>query len=311
LLVEQIEQHPRKKIHVELLTRFDLESILAGVCELEALQKLLSLNSKSIKIEIRRTNNLHAKYFIFDTRSVIIGSSNMTIAAQSTNIEMGFFTTSCSITQATIKEFEGYWKRGVTVDDDWIKLQEKLLAPFILQYQKMHSQLRGMMVLHSIRMPRMENNFLASLKQILKKAASPKGVSKTWIEAQMSLVPNNGFVDGGAKINVDKRINFLKVLDLVDDQDGAMVLTANGIKCITDDKLLLTKMVETFQILRETYNAVPATGFITFKAIANNPSQELRDAIHWLSAFGLIQQKRVGIAYHFKRKKSVLESILS
>lgn len=105
----------RKPLHVSLLTRFDAESIIAGVCELEALRELLTCESVST-VEVRRLDNLHAKCFIFDARSLIVGSSNMTLAGQGSNVELGFYSSSRSSVDDALAEYDSHWQKSTSVD---------------------------------------------------------------------------------------------------------------------------------------------------------------------------------------------------
>ena len=116
VLLERIKRQPPKAAFcLELLTRFDAESILAGICELEALQSLMKCQSLSTAIEIRRLDHLHAKCFIFDKRSLIVGSSNLTLAGQTSNIELGSFSSNRASIDSALLEFDTYWQKSLPI----------------------------------------------------------------------------------------------------------------------------------------------------------------------------------------------------
>ena len=327
ILLEQVQQKlPKKPLSVELLTRFDAESIIAGACDLEALRTLFDCQHLST-VEIRRLDNLHAKCFIFDERSLIVGSSNMTSAGQTSNIELGSFSSSRVSVQSALSEFKHYWQEAIPIDVQWIDEQKGILEPFLKRYQALRSEMRGLMILQSIRMPGAEDNFLASLKIVLRKAGSAKGMSKGWLEEEMlrarkSLaVEDDGEPSGDEpKLNAGKRITFLEILGLVGRENSIISLTAFGRECIYDEKLLLRKMVATFPILSKSYEAIPGSRQQNFKDIAHvdpdprkptDPSQTLRNSIHWLTAFGLLHEEKVGGTYRFWRRKSTRATLLA
>lgn len=321
LLLDRIQQSsPKKGFHLQLLTRFDAESILAGACELEALEELFRLNLPNVTVEVKRRDNLHAKCFVFDERSLIVGSSNMTQAGQISNIELGFYSSSRAVIKNALSEFNDYWQKALPLDVSWVQDQKAALEPFVKRYQSLRSEIRGFMILQSLRMPGAEGNFLMSLKQILKKAKLAKGFTRTWLEQEMRKAAQSSLTEDEPSLNVNKRIGFLKVLGLVEEKDGSYFLTALGQECYTDNKKLLGKMAVTFPILSSSYQAIPRSGLCRFKDISRvdpvdpedptEPSQTLRNAVHWLAAFGILNEERVGNLYQFERRRSTLARLL-
>ena len=321
LLLDKINQlPPRKAFHVDLLTRFDAESILAGACELEALEKLLDQKNPAVTVKIKRRDNLHAKCFIFDERSLIVGSSNMTHAGQTSNIELGFYSSSRAVVATALSEFDAYWQKSLYITREWITEQRTMSQPFLKRYKALRSEIRGLMILQSIRMPGAEDDFLTSLRQILKKAKSVKGVPLSWLEKEMHRVGQSSLNEDEPILNVGKRVSFLKVLGLINDNEGMCFLTDLGRECYTDNGKLLVRMAATFPILSNSYEAILASRQYKFKDIAyvdpvdaENPmvpSQTLRNAVHWLAAFGLLKEERVGGSYRFGRRRSALASLL-
>ena len=326
LLLERIKQQPPKVAFcIELLTRFDAESILAGVCELEALRSLVKCQTRFTAVEIRRLDHLHAKCFIFDKRSLIVGSSNMTLAGQMSNVELGSFSSNRVSVESALLEFDTHWRKSLPISMQWIDDQEKILSPFLKRYQALRSEMSGLMVLQSIRMPNAEGDFLASLKSILRKAGSAKGASKAWLEEEMlrakrsKVADNAELAEDEPKLNVRKRIIFLELLGLIKSEADVISLTDFGRECALDEKVLLKRMVDMFPILIKTYQATSHGVAHVFKDIAHvdpdprrptDPSQTLRNAVHWLTAFGLLQEERVGNAYQFRRRKGTRATLL-
>ncbi len=326
VLLERIKRQPPKAAFcLELLTRFDAESILAGICELEALRSLMKCQSLSTAIEIRRLDHLHAKCFIFDKRSLIVGSSNLTLAGQTSNIELGSFSSNRASIDSALLEFDTYWQKSLPISTHWIDDQERILSPFLKRYQALRSEMSGLMVLQSIRMPNAENDFLASLKSILKKAGSAKGASRAWLEEEMlrarrsKATEDAELAEDEPKLNVRKRIIFLELLGLIRCDSDVIFLTDFGRECASDEKILLKRMAATFPILVKTYQATFTGGLHIFKDIAHvdpdprrpaDPSQTLRNAVHWLTAFGLLQEEKVGSTYQFRRRKGTRANLL-
>lgn len=144
-------------------------------------------------------------------------------------------------------------------------------------------------------------------------------MTKVWLEAKLlearkaKLAERDADSKDEPKLNTGKRIVFLELLGLIKNKNDVLTLTEFGKACLSDEKLLLKKMAAVYPILSRSYYAIHAKDENTFKDIVHidpasnnpgNPSQSLRDAIHWLAAFGLISEEKIGNAYHFCRKRS-------
>ncbi|URN82793.1 DUF3427 domain-containing protein [Acetobacterium wieringae] len=96
----------------------------------KALRRLLAF--KNIDLRIVTTGNHHTKGYIFrkkDVYSLIVGSSNMTQNALSTNKEWNLKVTSMeqgSLIHETLAEFDGLYQAAVTVNAQWIDQYEEI-----------------------------------------------------------------------------------------------------------------------------------------------------------------------------------------
>jgi superfamily II DNA or RNA helicase/HKD family nuclease len=96
----------------------------------KALRRLLAL--KNIDLRIVTTGNHHTKGYIFrkkDVYSLIVGSSNMTQNALSTNKEWNLKVTSMeqgSLIHETLAEFNGLYQAAVNVNAQWIDQYEAI-----------------------------------------------------------------------------------------------------------------------------------------------------------------------------------------
>ena len=94
----------------------------------EALKRLLQF--KNIEIKIAVNNSLHSKGYLFkkkDVYDLIIGSSNLTSAALSRNIEWNLKITATPVSNIifnAIKEFTSEYQKAVKVDEAFISNYE-------------------------------------------------------------------------------------------------------------------------------------------------------------------------------------------
>lgn len=96
----------------------------------KALRRLLAF--KNIDLRIVTTGNHHTKGYIFrrnDVYSLIVGSSNMTQSALSSNKEWNLKVTSMetgSLIHETLSEFDSLFQSAVCVDSQWIDQYEEI-----------------------------------------------------------------------------------------------------------------------------------------------------------------------------------------
>jgi HKD family nuclease len=108
---------------IKVITRFNLNDFHSGVSSISALNRLVDRGA-----EIFGIHNLHSKVYIFDTRSAIITSANLTTKAFYNNFEFGIKTTEKDSLNKTIDYFN--WLRkigGKKLNQNQIHIWEDLL----------------------------------------------------------------------------------------------------------------------------------------------------------------------------------------
>jgi HKD family nuclease len=95
----------RVDAEVKLITRFNLNDFRARVSSLSALKKLVD-----VKVEIKGIQGLHSKVYIFDSKSVIIGSANFTSGGFFSNYEFGVLSKEADTVKKSIEYFNSLWK---------------------------------------------------------------------------------------------------------------------------------------------------------------------------------------------------------
>lgn len=90
--------------NIKLITRFNLNDFRSKVSSLSALKKLVEKGA-----EIKGIKNLHSKVYLFDNKSVIIGSANFTSGGFYNNYEYGIKTTDNNTIIRTSNYFYSLW----------------------------------------------------------------------------------------------------------------------------------------------------------------------------------------------------------
>lgn len=89
---------------VRLITRFNLEDFVIGVSHLRALEELVKAGGK-----IRGRRGLHSKLYIFDDRSIIVSSANLTQGGLTRNLEFGLQIEGKQVVAVARSYFEHLW----------------------------------------------------------------------------------------------------------------------------------------------------------------------------------------------------------
>ena len=101
-LQELLNHNPR---NIQVITRFNLVDIAAGVSDVAALRALLDANAT-----VRGVRNLHAKMYLFGKSRAIITSCNLTKAALTRNYELGIVAESEFLIVKCQEYFDELWK---------------------------------------------------------------------------------------------------------------------------------------------------------------------------------------------------------
>lgn len=114
---------------IEVITRFNLNDFRSKVSSIRALERLIQQGAK-----IRGICKLHSKLYIFDNRSAIITSANLTNNAFYNNYEFGVKTDDAVLVNKSVAYFKFLQKQGSklldqTQLDGWKELIRKNPAP--------------------------------------------------------------------------------------------------------------------------------------------------------------------------------------
>ena len=99
-VLKEIYDNKKVEVNFELITRFKISNFYNQVSDIEAINYALDNNCK-----IKAFQPLHAKIYIFDQKSVVISSSNLTRQGLTNNYEYGIFTDDPSILNKVCNDF--------------------------------------------------------------------------------------------------------------------------------------------------------------------------------------------------------------
>lgn len=115
-IILNIYKYKRKDIKLNILTNFNIASFHRKASDIEAIECTLLNNGK-----VRNVQNLHAKIYIFDSKSAIITSANLTHSGLYKNYEYGVLSKDKSFVDKVDEDFEelssSEFTSEVTVED--------------------------------------------------------------------------------------------------------------------------------------------------------------------------------------------------
>lgn len=117
--INEFLKNKSNKVKAEIITNFKLQSIYRGASDIEALQILLDNSCK-----VTSNHKLHAKIYVFDKKSVIITSSNLTRSGFNYNHEAGVYSEDSNIVKDTLSFYRLIRKSEETGILTSSKLQE-------------------------------------------------------------------------------------------------------------------------------------------------------------------------------------------
>lgn len=169
-----------------------LASQYLNFTEPEALRELLKFPNIELRI-IEESRGFHAKGYLFHHRrdgshnyTMVIGSSNLTANALTTNEEWNVYFTSAqdgAIIRQAKEEFDGLWNSADVVDDQWIDSYSR----FYQDLRKNHADV--MIPFHKISPNKMQQQALKGIQAIRDKGEdralliSATGTGKTYLSA--------------------------------------------------------------------------------------------------------------------------------
>ena len=123
-IINILKELEKKEVKGKILT-----STYLNFTSPEALKKLLKFKNIELKIT---TKDFHSKFYIFknDTYRVILGSSNLTASAFSSNSEANlYFTPEKKVLEELLEEFRYEFDKAIEVDENFLKRYQKIYTP--------------------------------------------------------------------------------------------------------------------------------------------------------------------------------------
>lgn len=125
---EVLRSKQNLNLSIQILTRIRIQDLIEGASDLEAFEKLLQLGKlEGINVEVRCIPNLHAKVYIFDKKSAIVTSSNLTPSGLKSNIEYGIEVTDPTAIQQMLVDMGNYWDAAETLTTEMLEEVAKRL----------------------------------------------------------------------------------------------------------------------------------------------------------------------------------------
>ncbi len=134
LVIDALEINPsRKKIQTELITRLGTKEFINNSSDLEAFSFLFNHINK---FQTRCVSNLHAKVYIFDKKSMIVTSGNLTLGGLRNNIEASLLVESPTLVKQFTKQLlEQLTDAPLLTKNDFSSI-ENLIAAQIEEIEK-------------------------------------------------------------------------------------------------------------------------------------------------------------------------------
>ncbi len=221
-----------------IMTKLDELAVLMDSLDLEAIASLLEEYQDSV--EVFHVPNLHAKVYLFEDASAVVGSANLTGKGLRTNIEYG------------VELKRGFAVRHLQEElkqlkcESWEKTAEQLrtFSKSVDRFDSLKSQLQA---LHSHRLPAFpseQGNYFDRVIFILRKIGNPK----TTVNARRKLfewqATNGVSTETTAPL---RRRDFLVRMGMLKVEDGECQLTELG------EELALTKSKEQ-DVVRQAFS---------------------------------------------------------
>ncbi len=105
-------EEQKNEVSVRTLTSLNVESVLAGALNVDALGVLANVSVSSSVITLPR---LHAKIYVFDESRAVVGSANLTTSALDFNFEYSVALTDPLLVQQVIADIGAYARLGSEV----------------------------------------------------------------------------------------------------------------------------------------------------------------------------------------------------
>lgn len=108
-IVSEIFDQKSSSCEVELITKINLKNFYNKSIDLNALRIIVNNGGRVFNFP-----KLHAKFFIFDDRQVVITSANLTTSGLKQNYEYGIFTNEADLLQTVVSDFNNLQQNQIT-----------------------------------------------------------------------------------------------------------------------------------------------------------------------------------------------------
>jgi len=215
----------RRRLQLRILTRAEPHDVMQDVMSAHALERLMAFGTAGGRtVEIRRESHVHAKLYLFDARTAIVGSANLTKPGLTgENIELCCLVTKRAIVQDLRDRYFRPWFDSATpIARDYVAL----LRNFEAQHAGLKHTLqnvRSFGELCSVRTVRTEGDYFNSvgrLLDVLQKPCAPARISKMLRDGHEKALHRDG--EEAGRFNASKRIAMLKLLGLIVQRDDTL-----------------------------------------------------------------------------------------
>ncbi|MBW8035638.1 MAG: hypothetical protein FVQ79_08415 [Planctomycetes bacterium] len=285
-----IEVFKRKRTQIEILTNLSRFNIALSLSN--PVRPLLDLTSALGKrVVIKSQSNLHAKLYLSDGRTALVGSSNLTYGGMQKNAELNWI-----IAGRRSEDKELLYQLGSWFNKAWNEAGAPLtlndLNETLTTWERTTEPLRALLI-DFIPEPRLGGDYWQKTREITRR----KGWSIKAIETLLSESE-----DGSSK-NSSRKLIFLKYLGLVDFDDRKVTILRK-----------MTSQLEMYELLESGHLPVSLdailrsftrsnTDRMTYRSIAKAlgvpDDGTLRGCVIWLESLGYIARHHTSSVVEF------------
>jgi len=287
-----------RHLEVTLLTSLDVLAALTQALDVEALRALMALSNEHCPVRVFHVPDLHAKVYLLDQRSAVVGSGNMTHAGTGgPNKELGVVVTGKNDLAILLAKLEKWRGTRVPLTEEELIRFADVVRDNLGAFNKLPSLKYGRLQTF----PGHPDGYFAALMAALDVASSRTGCSR---EAMLQHLKNEEQGRDGSSTPTN-RLLFLEYLDLVRHQDGRVCLTDRGTSLrrkrrgsATELMRLLGDKVGGFERIQAIFEREPARVLtyqqlhqeLTGNAEADGKDEEMRKQVRWLRGLAVLEE---------------------
>ncbi|MCK5581888.1 MAG: tetratricopeptide repeat protein [Candidatus Omnitrophica bacterium] len=111
-----------KTFEINILTRINEKDVIDGRSDLESLEAIANLRSTvEFSVHLKSISNLHANAYIFDSKTIILTSANLTPDSFTTGIDYGLAIQEDEVVAGIVEDFNKYWEEALDVEPSNLK----------------------------------------------------------------------------------------------------------------------------------------------------------------------------------------------